>query len=209
MASDPSLLVRGVYKGAGFRFDQLPRTRAEVRSIATLFPAADTTLRLGLEASESTLKSEALREYRRVHFATHAVLDERTPARSGIVLSLVGSGQEDGILRVNEVFDLKLNAELVVLSACQTGLGVLVRGEGMVGVTRAFLSAGASRVVVSLWEVNDQATSSLMNGFYRHLASNQSPTSALRAAKLAMLHSGQLAYRHPYFWAPFVLTGAQ
>jgi CHAT domain-containing protein len=107
---------------------------------------------------------------------------------------------------MSEIFNLEINADLVVLSACQTGLGKLVRGEGMVGLTRAFLYAGSRRVAVSLWEVNDLATADFMKSFYEHMGST-SPAAALRAAKLAMIHSTSPAYRHPYYWATFVLTG--
>ena len=162
---------------------------------------------MGLDASEAAVKHEKLSEYRRVHFATHAVIDEEIPARSGVVLSLVDTGEEDGILRMPEIFNLELNADLVVLSACRTGLGKLIKGEGMVGLTRAFMYAGTPRVAVSLWEVNDLATADFMKAFYRHMKAGESAGMALRAAKLSMIHSGARDYRHPYFWAPFVLVG--
>ena len=138
--------------------------------------------------------------------ATHAFVDERAPLRSG--LTPRPGGDDDGILRMNEILALKMNADVVVLSACQTGLGKLVKGEGMVGLTRAFLHAGASRLVVSLWEVNDVATAEFMKLFYGKMKAGFSPASALHEAKLAMRASDVPAYRHPYFWAPFVLVGA-
>ncbi|MEK7407515.1 MAG: CHAT domain-containing protein [Acidobacteriota bacterium] len=103
----------------------------------------------------------------------------------------------------------ELDADLVVLSACQTGLGKLVRGEGMIGLTRAVLYAGSPRVVVSLWEVNDLATAVFMAAFYGAMRRGAGPAAALRKAKLSFLRSDTPAYRHPYFWAPFVLTGAR
>jgi CHAT domain-containing protein len=108
---------------------------------------------------------------------------------------------------MSEIFNLDLNADLVVLSACQTGLGRLVKGEGMIGLTRAFMYAGASSVVVSLWKVQDYSTAALMKSFYRHLRAGKGKAEALRQAKLNMIRSDIPAYRFPYFWAPFVLVG--
>jgi CHAT domain-containing protein len=199
--------VRSVYERGGWRLPALPNTRREVEQIGALFPQNDRQIYLGSAATEAVVKQENLTAYRIIHFATHAIMDERTPARSGVVLSLVNAGTEDGVLRMPEIFNLEMNADLVVLSACQTGLGKLVRGEGMIGLTRAFLYAGSRRVVVSLWAVNDLATADFMKSFYEHMEP-ASPAAALRAAKLAMLHSASPAYRHPYYWAPFVLTGS-
>ena len=164
---------------------------------------------LGADASESALKHERLTAYRRLHLAAHAVLDEEFPARSGIVLSAKDPGGEDGILRAGEIFNLEMDADLVVLSACKTGLGKTVRGEGMVGLTRAFLYAGARRVVVSLWEVNDLAVPDLMVEFYRGLREGLAPADALRRAKVSFLKSDTAGYRHPYYWAGFVVVGGR
>jgi len=198
-----------VYAAGGIRLERLPNTGEEVRAIAGLFPSERRRTRTRAEASEASLKAENLTQVGRLHFATHAVLDERAPVRSGVVLSLVNPGQEDGILRTNEIFNLELDADLVVLSACQTGLGALVRGEGIMGLTRAFLYAGARRVVVSLWEVSDLSTTEFMKSFYQSMRSGNNPGAALRQAKLAMLRSAAPLYRHPYFWAPFVQVGAE
>jgi CHAT domain-containing protein/Tfp pilus assembly protein PilF len=202
-------LVRSVYRSAGMRLDPLPNTRREVRAIGALFPSASQKILVGRNATESSVKQEDLTQYRRLHFATHAFLDERSPSRSGVVLALHDPGGEDGVLRMNEILKLKLNADLVVLSACRTGLGTVVRGEGLVGLTRAFLYAGASRVVVSLWEVADAATADLMQSFYAAMRQSTSPAEALRSAKAKMLASDATVYRHPYYWAPFVVVGAQ
>ena len=202
-------LVRGVYGRAGVGLPALPSTRVEVERLAALYPAEQRKVYLGRDASEAALKGEKLAEYRRLHFATHALLDEQAPWRSGVVLSLVNTGDEDGVLQMNEIFNLDLDAEMVVLSACQTGLGKLVRGEGMIGLTRAFLYAGSPRVVVSLWEVNDLATADFMAAFYQAMRRGAVPAAALREAKLSFLRSDTPAYRHPYFWAPFVLIGAR
>jgi CHAT domain-containing protein/tetratricopeptide (TPR) repeat protein len=201
-------LVRSVYRSSGIQFAPLPNTRTEVENIGALYPPERRRLYLGPAATEASVKRENLLAYNQLHFATHAVLDEQVPARSGVVLSLIDTGDEDGILRANEIFNLKLNADLVVLSACQTGLGKLVKGEGMIGLTRAFLYAGSARVVVSLWEVNDLATAEFMRIFYQKMKDGITPGLALRGAKLEMMHSGSAAYRHPYFWTPFVLVGA-
>jgi CHAT domain-containing protein len=198
-------LVRGIYERGGVQFVRLPNTRKEVESIASLYKSTDRKVYFGREATKTAFEREHLAGYRVLHLATHAVIDERVPARSGVVLS--GSGAEDGILRVPDVFNLDLDADLVVLSACQTGLGKLVKGEGMVGLTRSFLYAGSSRIAVSLWEVNDMATAELMESFYRGMRGGAAPAAALRGAKLTMLRSARPAYRHPYFWAPFVITG--
>jgi CHAT domain-containing protein/lipopolysaccharide biosynthesis regulator YciM len=201
-------LVRGIYESAGIRFPPLPNTRREVEAIGRLFPKERHTTFLGLDATEASVKQTNLLDYHLLHFATHAIVDDRNPTRSGIVLSLVNSGDEDGILRMNEVFNLEMNADLVVLSACQTGLGNLVRGEGMVGLTRAFLYAGARRVAVSLWDVNDLTAPEFMLSFYGRLRQGEAPAAALRAAKVEMLHSGSAVRANPYFWAPFVLEAA-
>lgn len=200
--------VQSVYRSAGIRLSPLPNARTEVREIGALFAPDRRTLRLGEEATEARLKAERLGSYRLIHFATHAVIDERAPARSGIVLSLVNTGTEDGILRASEIVNLNLNADLVTLSACQTGLGKVVRGEGMIGLTRAVLAAGSSRVLVSLWDVSDVATPALMKDFYTRLAAGRSVAGALREAKIAMIHSDRPSRRDPHFWAPFVLSGA-
>jgi len=202
-------VVRSVYRSAGLRLDPLPNTRREVMAIGAMFPESRRKILLGRDATESSVKQEDLTQYRRLHFATHTFMDEHSPARSGVVLALHDPHGEDGVLRASEILKLKLDADLVVLSACRTGLGTMVRGEGLVGLTRAFLYAGASRVVVSLWEVADSATADLMQSFYAAMGRGRSPAEALRLAKARMLAQGATVYRHPYYWAPFVLAGAE
>lgn len=197
----------------GFDFRQLPYTRNEVNEIAALFPANERRILLGSEANEGSVKAAPLSQFRYVHFATHALVDEEYPARSAIVLSAPtgdqgDNKQEDGALQMAEVMRLKLNADLVTLSACRTGLGRMLYGEGIIGLTRAFLYAGAESVVVSLWNVNDIATASLMKAFYKNLKQGMNKDDALRQAKLELLRGQQPAWRHPYYWAPFVLVGA-
>jgi len=152
--------------------------------------------------------SSELSNYRYLHFATHGYLDTNNPRFSAIVLSLVDKQgkPEDGFLRTIDIYNLKLPAELVVLSACETGLGKDVKGEGIEGLTRAFMYAGARRVIVSLWNVNDKATAALMQRLYTGmLRSGKTPAAALRAAQIEMLRTRQ--WQSPYFWAPFVMQG--
>jgi CHAT domain-containing protein len=177
-----------------------------VLAISELFPPERRSLYLGATMTEEALKREPLDRYARLHFATHSLIDERLPARSGVVLTLGKGAEEDGFLEVAEITELRLDCDLVVLSACQTGRGQLARGEGVVGLARAFLYAGSRAVTVSLWSVSDLSTSRFMTSFYRHLAAKLDPAAALRQAKLELLES-QKAERHPYYWAPFVLVG--
>ena len=219
-AADRDLqVVRGVYSSSGFRLEDLPGSEREVKQIAALFPPNLERVLLGRAATVRAFRAERLDDFRLMHLATHALIDERSPMRSGIVLSVdvqrrsqdvrYWDGRGMGVLQLSEIMRLKLDADLVTLSACNTGLGRLVRGEGMVGLTRAFFFAGARRLAVSLWPVNDESTPDFMKTFYQHLRSGASPTDALRAAKLEMLHSKTRCYKHPYFWAAFVLTGAR
>lgn len=194
-------VLRGSLISRGFQLPPLPRTRDEVKSISSFFPAGRTRLYLGKDSTEDALKHEALQKYRRLHFATHSLVDEKSPARSAVLLT--PDAVEDGLLDMNEITDLDLDCDLVVLSACQTGRGQLLNGEGIVGLSRAFLYAGARNVVVSLWSVSDISTSRLMKDFYQQLSGNARNTEALRHAKLQMLQSRTIS-RHPYYWAPFI-----
>ena len=179
-----------------------------MNAIASLFATADRHAYTGAEATEASVKSADLSNIRYLHFAAHGVIDEDNPMRSGIVLSRVAQSNEDGTLQMNEVMRLKLGAEVVTLSACRTGLGKVMNGEGVIGLTRAFQYAGAKDVVVSLWNVNDVATSELMKAFYQNLTRGLRKDEALRQAKLQFLHGARGTWKHPYFWAPFVLNGA-
>jgi CHAT domain-containing protein/Tfp pilus assembly protein PilF len=184
----------------------LPAARDEVCRIARLFGAEQAAVFLGPEASEENVKASAVVHSARIlHFAAHGLLDEDHPDLSGLQLTHAGDSAEDGLLQVREIFNLQLRADLVVLSACQSGLGKEVSGEGLIGMTRAFLYAGASSVVVSLWQVDDVSTADLMVGFYSHLKAGLDRSEALRHAKLELIDRSR--YSHPYFWAPFVLVG--
>jgi CHAT domain-containing protein len=190
----------------GYTLTQLPRTRDEVLDIAKLFPPDRRRVYLGQESTEDAVKRESLRDYKRVHFATHSLTYEEYPSRSCVVLSRDNDPQEDGVLEVREIIDLDLDCDLVVLSACQTGRGRLFSGEGIVGLSRAFVGAGARSVVVSLWNVSDIATSRLMKAFYQQLVANVGNAAALREAKLQMPELAR-EFRHPYYWASFVIIG--
>jgi CHAT domain-containing protein len=187
---------------------RLPFTRQEAERILAAAPAGANLKALDFRANRGTATETELGRYRYLHFATHGLLDSERPALSALVLSLVdeSGAPQDGFLRAHEIYNLNLPAELVVLSACQTGLGKEIKGEGLVGLTRGFMYAGAARVVVSLWNVNDKATSELMAKFYRKmLKDRQRPAAALRAAQVEMLRSPQ--WQSPYFWAAFTLQG--
>jgi len=163
---------------------------------------------LRFDAVKSRMMSEELRDYRYVHIATHGELDADYPELSSLVFSLYDADGEwqDGFMRTHEIYQLDLLAELVVLSACETGLGKEVRGEGLVGWTQGFLYSGAKQVVVSLWRVDDEATAELMRKFYELLLNqNMSPAAALRHAQEAVRQRPR--WRAPYFWAAFILQG--
>ena len=149
-----------------------------------------------------------LGNYRIVHFTTHALLDSKHPELSGLVFSLVDQQgrQQNGFLDLEDIYNLNLSAELVVLSACETGLGKESGGEGLVGLTRGFMYAGASRVMASLWKIDDRATAELMGHFYQAMVGQgMTPAAALRAAQLRMRKDRR--WRSPYFWAAFQIQG--
>ena len=192
---------------------RLPYSRTEIDGIARLFPNDTHDLFLGAEASEENVKApERLSRYRIVHFSTHGYVNEARPRFSGLVLSQRTTQQsapgnspsEDGVLAAYEIWDLKLQADLVVLSACETGLGKEIRGEGLMSLTRAFMYAGTPSVVVSLWNVNDETAADLMIRFYRNLKTpGIRKSEALRLAQLETIQDNGF----PFFWAPFVLIG--
>jgi CHAT domain-containing protein/predicted negative regulator of RcsB-dependent stress response len=187
---------------------RLPFTRQEADSIMKVASAKNSLEALDFRASLATATSPELGRYRYLHFATHGYLDSEHPELSAIVLSLVNrNGQaEAGFLRANDIYNLKLRADLVVLSACETGLGKEIRGEGIVGLTRGFMYAGVPRVIVSLWSVNDRATEELMAAFYQKLLRDKlPPAEALRQAQIAMLRNPR--WSSPYYWAAFVQQG--
>jgi CHAT domain-containing protein len=198
-------------RDAGFQntLPRLPFTRREGTTILSLVPESERKRAMDFEASRAAVVSPELSQYRIIHFATHGLLNSQHPELSGIVLSLVDEKgkSQDGFLRLNEIYNLKLPADLIVLSACQTALGKEIKGEGLVGLTRGFMYAGAQRVVASLWSVDDQATSELMKTFYQGIFGERKlrPAAALREAQITMLKTKRFA--SPYYWSAFTLQG--
>jgi CHAT domain-containing protein/uncharacterized protein HemY len=188
-------------------YQRLEFSAKEIENIASLFKKGNADIYLRNDATEENVKREGeLKKFNYVHFATHGFIDENKPDFSSLVLTQDNNSKEDGFLQATEIFNLNLNADLVVLSACQTGLGKLIRGEGMVGLTRAFMYAGTPTVLVSLWSVSDVSTATLMGEFYKNLVKEKlSKTDALRKAQLFMLRDEKFA--HPFYWAPFVIFG--
>lgn len=187
---------------------RIPFTRKEAQSIRRFVDKPSATVALDFNASRDFALGPDLSHYRIVHFATHGIVDTTRPELSGLILSLVNEKGEpkDGFLRMTDVYNLRLPAELVVLSACQTGIGKTMHGEGLIGLTRGFFYAGARRLVVSLWSVNDEATADLMTDFYRAmLRENADPSAALRRAQREMIKSKR--FSAPYYWAAFSLQG--
>jgi CHAT domain-containing protein len=183
---------------------RLPRPAA----IVSLLPPRRVFKAVDFKATRETVLNAALDRYRIVHFATHGLLDAQRPALSGLVLSLVDErgAPRNGYLRLPDIYNMRLDADLVVLSACETALGKEVKGEGLVGLARAFMYAGAPRVVASLWQVSDVATAELMKRFYRGmLQQHLRPAAALHAAQVNMQTDPR--WRAPYFWAGFTLIG--
>ena len=187
---------------------RLPFTRREAEAILSFAPAGTSFKALDFTANRETALSKDLNDYRIVHFATHGLLNSEYPELSGVVLSLFNEkGQTvDGFLRLNEIYNMNLSADLVVLSACQTALGKQVRGEGLIGLTRGFMYAGSPRVVASLWKVDDVATAELMKLFYKKMLQDKMrPAAALRAAKVEMWK--QKRWNAPFYWAAFEIQG--
>ncbi|HWN10925.1 MAG TPA: CHAT domain-containing tetratricopeptide repeat protein [Pyrinomonadaceae bacterium] len=194
--------------GQGGSIPRLFASADEADAIMSVTPWRSGFKAIGFDASRATAMSSTLGDYRIVHFATHGFVNNDYPALSGVVLSLFDQKgqQQDGFLRLHDIYNLKLPVELVVLSACNTGLGKEVKGEGFIGLTRGFMYAGASSVVASLWKVDDQATAELMRLFYTYmLRDGLSPAAALRKAQMTM--SQQKRWESPYFWAGFVIQG--
>ncbi|NJK75210.1 MAG: tetratricopeptide repeat protein [Microcoleus sp. SU_5_6] len=187
---------------------RLPFTRQEAQTILGLLPPVSSSQKFDFDASRTTATDGSLANYQIVHFATHGIANSQNPELSGILMSMVDDKGNlvNGFLRLTDIFNLKLAANLVVLSACQTGLGQNIQGEGMVGLTRGFMYAGAQRVGVSLWNVDDEGTSVLMQKFYQKMLQEKlAPAAALRAAQMELM--SQEKWRSPYYWAAFTLQG--
>ncbi|HEY8460215.1 MAG TPA: CHAT domain-containing tetratricopeptide repeat protein, partial [Blastocatellia bacterium] len=201
-------LARSAAESGAPGLSRLPFTRQEAEAILTLARGGKNLKAFDFDASRATATSPELAEYRIVHFATHGFINSKRPQLSGIVLSLVNEQglRQDGFLRLHDIYNLRLGADLVVLSACQTALGKRANGEGLVGLARGFMYAGAPRVVASLWNVRDEATAELMKRFYEKMLKDElSPAAALRAAQISMWESKR--WEAPYYWAGFMLQG--
>jgi CHAT domain-containing protein len=201
-------VLRDLGVGDGLHVPALPASRDEAEAIMSVVPSRSVFAAMGFDATRASVTGTDLSQFRIVHFATHSFVDYDHPELSGLLLSLVdkqGKAQE-GFLRMHDIYNLRLPVDLVVLSACNTGLGREVKGEGLIGLTRGFMYAGAKGVTASLWKVDDEATAELMKRFYEGMLSRGlAPASALREAQLAMRR--QARWHAPYYWAAFVLQG--
>jgi CHAT domain-containing protein/Tfp pilus assembly protein PilF len=190
------------------RFPRLFFSKREADAILQQSSMGKTELAVDFRASRATATSPELAQYRIIHFATHGLLNSEHPELSGLVLSLVDQRgrPQDGFLTLADIYNLNLQAEMVVLSACETGLGKEIKGEGLIGITRGFMYAGASRVVASLWKVDDAATAELMGKFYQGiLKEGLQPAAALRKAQVEMWREKRWSF--PYYWAGFLMQG--
>ena len=199
-----SNIMRETYEDQGFDFSSLTQSDREIKEISGFFSRSNRTICLKNEASQEMIKKMPLEDYQIIHFACHGFIDEKIPYRSGLILSFDESSGEAGFLQVRGIANLRLNAELVVLSACETGRGYIEKGEGILGLTRSFFCSGARSVVSSLWKVADKSTAKFMGYFYYYLSQKKDKVQALRLAKLRMLQS---EYSHPFYWAAFILNG--
>jgi len=194
-----------------FTLSKLEYSLKEANAITAVAPRGSWLKVVGFKANRAAATSPLLKQFRIVHFATHGIVNNKHPELSGIVLSMVDKhGQEqEGYLTLHDIYDLNLPIDLVVLSACRTGVGKQVPGEGLIGLMRGFMHAGTQTVVVSLWDVDDEATAELMKRFYQHmLGKNQlPPAAALRQAKLEMREHPNEKWRAPYYWAGFIVQG--
>jgi CHAT domain-containing protein len=197
------------------RIIRLGFTAVEAKEILSLVSPEERLEAVGFDANLRLLTNDTkLSSYKILHFATHGWLNPDHPELSGILLSLIDEQgrQQNGVLQMHQIFNLHLPAEMVVISACETGIGRKIGGEGLNGLSRGFMYAGAKRVVASLWKVNDASTSQLMKHFYEGFGLREGldlyqmrPATALRMAQLKMM--GQRIWRHPYYWAAFIVQG--
>ncbi len=198
----------GLFRKGNLHLSRLLYTRQEAAGILAAFPDKTGMSALDFNASRDTATNAELSHFRIVHFATHGLINNDHPELSGLVFSLVDPNgkQQDGFLQLRDIYNLNLPADLVVLSACETGLGKEISGEGLIGLTRGFMYAGSTRVVASLWNVSDVATAELMGNFYRAMEKDKlPPAAALRTAQIAMWK--QKRWNSPYFWAAFQIQG--
>lgn len=198
----------GLTRNGRLYLNRLLYTRNEADAVIAVTPPGKGMAAVDFRASRALATSGALAQYRIVHFATHGILNNKHPELSGLVLSLVNKQgkAQDGFLKLQDIYNLKLPVDLVVLSGCETGLGEEIHGEGLIGLTRGFMYAGATRVVASLWNVSDMATASLMADFYKAMEHDgMRPAAALRTAQIQMWRHKQ--WNSPYYWAAFQIQG--
>ena len=203
-----SLNLERITRSLGKRsaFARLPGTRTEAEKILSLVPKSASKKLFDFDVNLTNINNDDLSQYRIIHFATHGILNQNHPELSGIVLSLVDKQGKDqnGLLMTPDIFNLNLPADLIVLSACETALGKDVQGEGIVGLTRGFMYAGTSRLMLSLWQVDDKETAELMSRLYQIMFQEKlTPAAALRKAQLSMWKDGKA----PYYWSAFILQG--
>jgi CHAT domain-containing protein len=183
----------------------IPEAESEVRAISRIYGRQHSRVYIGNEARESVLKREAPR-YDVLHIATHGLMHQQSPMFSSLLLTTTPDEADDGLLEAREIAEMELDADLAVLSACETGKAEELNGDGVIGLSWALLAAGARTTVVSQWKAQSAVTAQLMIEFHRRLARGRSKAQALREAQLAV--RAQRAYRHPFYWAPFVVIGA-
>jgi CHAT domain-containing protein/Tfp pilus assembly protein PilF len=193
-----------LYKRNGFVMVPIPHARREIAGLAKRVPPEKADLFSGDKATEGAFKRLDLEAYRLIHLACHAFSDDRNPLRSSLVFSAGPDDAEDGFLQVSEMFDMRTDADLVVLSACQTGRGKIVRNEGILGLPRIFFFMGARSVISTLWPVHDKAGAAFMDYFYDAYFRGAGKAEALQIAKRKMAGT---KYGHPYYWASYTLTG--
>jgi CHAT domain-containing protein/tetratricopeptide (TPR) repeat protein len=198
------------HRGNSYYIPRLPASRDEANAIARLLSTRGSRLvhvSLDFDANRENVLNNGLFGFRFVHFATHGIIDAQHPEMSALILSLVNERgkRQDGYLRLGDIYQLKLSADLVVLSSCESALGQDLESEGIIGLPRGFLYAGAKSVIASLWKVDDAATAKLMTSLYRRVGGGESPSSALRGAQIEMAHDEQ--WSNPRYWAAFVFGG--
>ena len=208
LSAGPPELQRALidYQGSQF-IPSLPGSRTEALAIQEIFGPSRTRLALSFDAARGAVIDGSLAHPRIIHFATHGIVDTVHPEMSGLILSLFNKKGEsqDGYLRLSDIYKLKLSADLVVLSSCESALGKDLESEGIIGLPRGFLYAGARSVIASLWKVDDDATAALMKALYSRIQHGESPSKALRGAQLDLLKGTR--FSDPYYWGAFVMEG--
>ncbi len=214
--SNPLVAFAPTYEGMEINdslFNVFPNLRGEIRSLPFAVVEAENAVDqcggkafIAGNATEEAYKTEA-RNYKIIHLAMHTLVDDDHPAFSKMIFSAPAGSQEDGMLNTYEVYNVPVNAMMVVLSSCNTGTGKLVTGEGILSLARGFLFAGSHSVVMSMWAVEDFSSSAVIKSFYRNMRSGQTKSSALRNARLKFLRTADQERSHPYYWATLVIYG--